>query len=131
MVWATTPVVLHKEREVWIHRNCYDSTLPLPGTQVCRLHPPFTWDSGVQIPPSLYLGLRCADSTLPLPGTQVCRFHPPFTWDSGVQTPPSLYLGLRCADSTLPLPGTQVCRQSGQSAALITQEKRKPNLDVD
>ena len=50
---------------------------------MCRLHPPFTWESGVQTPPSLYLGVRCADSTLPLPGTQVCRLHPPFTWDSG------------------------------------------------
>ena len=97
-------------RLLYLGLRCADSTLPLPGTQVCRLHPPFTWDSGVQTPPSLYLGLRCADSTLPLPGTQVCRLHPPFTWDSGVQTPPSLYLGLRCADSTLPLPGTQVCR---------------------
>ena len=87
--------------------TCCFSTLP---SQVCRLHPPFTWDSGVQTPPSLYLGLRCADSTFPLPGSQVCRLHPPFTWESGVQTPPSLYLGLRCADSTLPLPGTQVCR---------------------
>ena len=28
--------------------RCADSTLPLPGTQVCRLPPPFTWDSGVK-----------------------------------------------------------------------------------